>query len=163
MKFCFSLVLIFSLIVLSCSVKNDPVVKEMSADEIIPTVESFKGEKAVLVNVWATWCGPCVEEFPDIVELRNAYSDNLEVIFISADFPEQTQDVLKFLKKQNVDWTTYLKNDKDEIFINSLDKSWTGSIPFTAIYSKSGDKLVSWEDQADKQTFEKHIKQAITL
>ena len=50
-------------------------------------VSSFTGAKAVLLNVWSTWCVPCVEEFPMIVNLGKEIKD-LKVVFVSADFDD---------------------------------------------------------------------------
>ena len=69
-----------------------------TAEDLIKKVYNFKGEKAVLVNVWALWCKPCVEEFPMIMKLQKEKSD-LEVIFVSTDFQEQFQDVGNYCRK----------------------------------------------------------------
>ena len=55
-----------------------------TASEINQKIKSYKGNKVVLLNIWALWCVPCVEEFPMIVDLDKEI-DELEVIFVSAD------------------------------------------------------------------------------
>ena len=137
------------------------LMQKVRGDKVGEVIEKFKGEKAVLVNVWATFCGPCVKEFPHIVELRNKYQDDLEVVFISAEFPEQEPHALKFLRKNEVDWPTYILEGLDEELINSLSQEWTGAMPFTIIFDKNGVMSSQWEDEADYDTFEAYIKQAI--
>lgn len=102
--------------------------------------EVYKG-KAILFNYWATWCKPCVEEFPDLVKLNNEYKDkDFKLIFVSLDFGDALgKKTQAFLKKQGVDYTSYYNNFKnDEDLINYMDKNWEGSIPGTFIFDKSG-------------------------
>ena len=137
------------------------VVLPLSADGVPALVSSFSGEKAVLVNVWATWCVPCIEEFPYLVEIQNKYQSDLQVIFISADFPEQINDVNVFLKQQEVYWKTYIKDDNDEAFINAVQPEWRGALPVTVIYNKNGT-IHSWfERSATFEEFETHVLKAI--
>ena len=105
------------------------------------------GARVVLINVWATWCAPCVEEFPDIVRLYRTYRDRgLDLILISADFHGTTK-VEDFLKKQGVDFPTYLKTGKDEDFMESLEPQWNGAIPLTILFDSSGNRTEFWERQ----------------
>ncbi len=145
-------------------IHKDPgpgLLKDVSADELDGIIESYEGEKAVLINVWATWCAPCIEEFPEIVNIQRKYKDRLQVIFISADFPESRDRALQFLKEQEVDWTTYFKTGNDQKFIETLSDEWTGALPFSKIISKEGKVVASWENSATFSKFDKHVKQAL--
>lgn len=135
--------------------------KDVKGEEIQNVIASYKGDKAVLVNVWATWCVPCVEEFPEIVEIQRKYPDKLQVIFISADFPENRDKAVEFLEKHNVDWVTYFKTGKDEPFINAISREWSGALPFTKVIDIDGNVIAHWENKASFDTFDKHVKQAI--
>lgn len=137
--------------------------------ELIPTtserlkekVFTFKGKKAVLVNIWALWCEPCVEEFPMIVKLQNEIKD-LEVIFVSADFEDQFQEVKHFLKKKNGGSVSYIKSQKDELFINGLNPNWSGSLPFTLIYGKKSGLIIDyWEGKKPLPKFIYAIQNAL--
>lgn len=143
------------------SVTQTKPVQPILPEGIAPLMASFQGEKAVLLNVWATWCVPCVEEFPYLVELRNTYKDQLEVVFISTDFPEDLPRVNEFLKTMGVDWQTYVKDGKDEPFIMAIHPDWTGAMPATAVYDKNGALVTFFEKPADYKTFETHILNAI--
>lgn len=140
---------------------NDPLLKDASGPEIQDVIQSYAGEKAVLVNVWATWCIPCVEEFPDIVELQRKYENELQVVFISADFPDSRERALEFLEKQEVDWTTYFKTGSDQEFIEALSDAWSGALPFTKVIDIKGSVINSWEGKASHSKIERNIKQAI--
>lgn len=139
----------------------EPLLKEVTGDELQEVIDSHEGEKAVLVNVWATWCAPCIEEFPYIVELQRAYEEELKVIFVSADFPDNKDRAKAFLEEQGVDWTTYFKTGKDGPFIETLSGSWSGALPFTKIINKEGQVVASWEQGAEYEKFEENIKTAI--
>lgn len=97
--------------------------------------------KILFLNLWATWCAPCVEEFPDIVKLNRMYPDSLvDVVAISVDDPDDAHSkVMPFLAKNNVDFTVYIANAKDqEDFINAVNNKWSGAVPATFIFDKHG-------------------------
>lgn len=140
---------------------SDPLLENINAEELETIIKSYQGEKAVLVNVWATWCAPCIEEFPEIVKIQRKYENRLQVVFISADFPDSRDRALQFLQEQGVDWTTYFKTGRDQEFIETLSNDWTGALPFSKIISKEGEVVASWENSATFSKFEKHVKQAL--
>lgn len=147
--------------VVPASADTDTLLKDVTPDELQQIVNSYQDEKAVLINIWATWCAPCVEEFPYLVKLQQEYSDDLQVIFVSADFPDSRDRAIEFLKDQNVDWTTYFKTGKDQPFIEMLSDRWSGALPFTKIISENGTVVTSWEQAAEYEKFERYIKKAI--
>lgn len=136
-------------------------VQLLKAAEINPLVESYSGNKAVLMNIWATWCVPCVEEFPYLVRLQKEYPDELQVIFISADFPEELERINQFLTQNEVGWQTYLKDDRDEPFIDAVWTEWSGALPATVVYNKDGTRLTAFERPADYDEFKELVLQAI--
>ena len=132
-----------------------------TAAELMDEVNKFKGKKVVLINIWALWCIPCVEEFPMIVDLDKEIKD-LEVIFVSADYEEQAESVKAFLKKNSVGPVSYIKKEKDEPFITGIHPKWSGSLPFTVVYAKeSGNIVDSWEGSAPESRFRTAIKIAM--
>ena len=132
-------------------------IRPATADQVIAAVKNAQG-RAVLVNVWATWCQPCVEEFPDIMKLHHKYQDHgLKVVFVSADFDNQTEAAKAFLEKQGVDFATYQKSGKDMAFINTLDQAWSGALPATWIYDRDGMQRYFWEGRKDYAHFEKSV------
>ena len=100
-----------------------------------------ENQKPLVVNFWATWCGPCVEEFPDLVKIDNDYRGKIDFITISMDdLADINTEVPKFLGKMNAKMPTYLlKTDDEESAINLITKDWEGGLPFTVIYDPKGE------------------------
>jgi len=99
--------------------------------------------KILLLNVWATWCPPCVEEFPDLVKLaRNIGEEKYEIVGISVDEPDDLNGkVIPFLQKYVVPFKVFIAEiGKQEDFINTLNSSWNGAIPATFIYDSTGSQ-----------------------
>lgn len=121
--------------------------------------------RILLLNVWATWCQPCVAEFPDLVRLYNTYNkDTIEIVGISVDYPDEIETkVIPFLKKYNVPFKVYVaKFDKQEDFINGVNSSWNGAIPATFIYGTNGSQRFSLIGQGTYGRFKKEIEKAKT-
>ncbi len=67
-------------------------------------VEDKKG-KVILLNLWATWCGPCRAEMPELIELQNKYKDkNFEIVGLNSD-DETTEQIKDFAGKMNLNYT----------------------------------------------------------
>ena len=111
-----------------------PELRPAAVEEIEQAVRE-PGARAVLLNVWATWCGPCREEFPELVHLGRAYRPRgLRLVLVSADFADQAGAARDFLRRQGVDFTTFLKTGDDMKFIDRLEPRWTGALPATFVY-----------------------------
>jgi thiol-disulfide isomerase/thioredoxin len=120
------------------------------------------GARATLVNVWATWCVPCREEFPALLRVANARAhDGVRLVLISADFPDQMPAVRDFLVAHSVTDTSYLKSGDDMSFINALSPKWSGALPATFIYTSDGRLATFWEGMADSSRFETALNQAL--
>ena len=110
--------------------------------EQIQRVVREPGARAVVVNVWATWCEPCREEFPDLMRIRREYREwGLRLVLVSADVDSGLPEARRFLADQGVGFLTYLKQGADMPFIDGLDSAWTGALPATLLYDGSGRKL----------------------
>jgi thiol-disulfide isomerase/thioredoxin len=137
-----------------------PAVVRVTSQDVRHMIRGAAG-RVVLVNVWATWCVPCREEFPDLLKLRRALAGrDFDLVLVSADFDAQLPQVRSFLTRQGVDFTTYLKSESDTPFINGLDPAWSGSLPATFVYDKSGALRDFWEGRAN---YEKLLDTAVKL
>jgi len=157
----FLLLFIFSLGIFAQS-ETDSKIKIVNVSDIKIILEEGKGS-AILINVWATWCEPCREEFPDLVVLSEKYKKNIRFISISVDdVADLESKVVPFLKNQNVQLENYLlKVIEPEDFINLLDKDWSGGVPATFIYDKYGKQTEALIGKQSFKKFENVIKKVI--
>lgn len=122
------------------------------------------GARATLVNVWATWCAPCREEFPDLLRVARARAgEGLRLMLVSADFEDQEPAVRAFLAARAVSDTAYLKTGDDMAFINTLSPKWSGALPATFIYDDGGRLVAFWEGMADEARFQHAVDQALAV
>jgi len=142
---------------------NSFELKPITSDQILKEVDAYKGDKAVLVNIWATWCKPCIEEFPMILDLGKS-EKKLKVFFVSADFLDNKIDVKNFLIEQGLEKKSFIKNQKDQSFIDGIHEDWTGALPFTILFAKNTGKVVDyWEGMKSKKEFLEAIKKSIQM
>ena len=100
-----------------------------------------KTDKLRVINVWATWCGPCVTEFPELVTIHRMYRNrDFELVTVTADAPENAAAALKFLNKQRASTTNYIF-DKDAPYAlaDALGVEWPGALPFTLVVKPGGE------------------------
>ena len=110
-------------------------------------------DRTYVVNFWATWCKPCVEEMPYFQALHDTYgSQDVKVLLVSLDLPADLETKLKpFIEKYKLTPQVVLLDDPDEnIWIPKVDESWSGALPATLIYSKN--KRAFYEQTFTKET-----------
>lgn len=131
----------------------------LGEDDLTALIQERNG-KPLLINVWATWCVPCVEEFPDLIKLAAEYKGELDVVGINADMRRDIESqVIPFLKEQNVNFPVYYTGfPKDEDLINYLNFEWSGALPGTFIYDKDGNQTVFYEGKKSYEEFEEAVK-----
>lgn len=113
------------------------VVDAASVNEIIA---SQKG-RVVVLNLWATWCGPCREEFPALARLDRELGDQgITVIGLTADEPDAVDSLVKpFVAEVGAEFTILVKDYGDPMaFLDGLNPKLSGAIPETIIYDREG-------------------------
>jgi len=138
-----------------------PVPAPAGAEAILAEVRK-PGAGAVLVNVWATWCSPCREEFPDLLHVaRELAPKGLRLVLVSVDFPGAEAETTSFLTSQGVDFPTFLRTGKDEAFVDGLEPQWSGAIPATFLYDANGKLVRFWEGKASYPVIKKRAQKAL--
>lgn len=119
----------------------------------LETLLNKNDDRTYVINFWATWCKPCVEEMPYFQELHDTYAEkNLKVLLVSLDLPAELDTKLKpFIEKYKLTPQVVLLDDPDEnTWIPKVDNSWSGALPATLIYNKN--KRVFYERTFTKET-----------
>jgi len=120
-----------------------PAVAEIKEDGLKSLLKAGEPRgRPLLVNFWATWCGPCREEFPDLVKLRGRYaSDSLDFALVSLDDVSEIEAAVPdfLLESGAASLPAYLLHaDDDGAAINSVDPTWGGELPATFLYDRAG-------------------------
>jgi thiol-disulfide isomerase/thioredoxin len=117
--------------------------RTVTSQEIRALVEERKG-KVVVVNFWASWCPPCVREFPAIISVYEQYRDNgLDMLAVSMNSPEEMKEVDEFLKTHKPPFPVYLADSKDENFSESVLEEWYGEMPLTLVFDTAGQRVLA--------------------
>lgn len=127
---------------LSAQTKS-PTVRPLDADGLKSLLSDRKGRGLVL-NVWATWCIPCVEEFPDLVRLDSLYrSRGVDVVTVSIDFEDEVDTKIRpFLRRMRATMPAYVNAFQTPAdLIDALEPSWSGAIPATFAYDAGGRRV----------------------
>ncbi|MCY3926995.1 MAG: TlpA disulfide reductase family protein [Acidobacteria bacterium] len=113
-----------------------------TAEQFRAVLEHHRG-KVVVVNYWATWCIPCLQELPELDLLQERYGDRgLLVLAVSMDDPEKLEDrVRPFFAKRAPGLVSYLATagDNSVDFVTSFDPEWPGALPTTMFFDRSGE------------------------
>ena len=110
--------------------------------------------KLRLINVWATWCGPCILEYPDFIALQRMYgARDFEFISISADDPKHEAKALKLLQEKQSAVSNYLFSNPDKYaLIEAIDADWNGALPYTLLIEPNGN--IVWKHQGEVDFYE---------
>jgi thiol-disulfide isomerase/thioredoxin len=139
-----------------------PAVIPADLDAVLAAVRA-PGARAVLVNVWATWCDPCREELPGLLRFyRERRAQGLRLVLVSADDEQNRDKVARFLAGQGVDFPSWLKRGDDQVFINGLDRRWTGALPASFLYDGEGHLQKFWPGEVTPETLARALAEIPT-
>jgi thiol-disulfide isomerase/thioredoxin len=139
-------VILISSVVVACSdaeasksvVKKMPVIYD--SFEEMEWIFNQQNDTTYVINFWATWCKPCVEELPFFIELDNTYrGQKVKLILVSLDFKKQIKKkLIPFIEAHNLQPEVIVLADPDaNTWIPKVADEWTGAIPATLIYNKN--------------------------
>jgi thiol-disulfide isomerase/thioredoxin len=117
-------------------------------------VHAHKGQ-TVIVSLWATWCDPCVKEFPWVMELARERKD-IVFLAVSIDDPDARATLESFVRAKRPPFPVYARAaGKDDAFIDGVDPAWKGVVPTILIYDKDGRRAALLEGEHTKADVQK--------
>lgn len=124
-------------------------VSKLDTKGIQKLLKNEAATKLRLINVWATWCGPCMLEYPNFLVLQRMYgARDFEFVSVSADKPDQEAKVLKAMQDKHSAVPNYLFAEEDKYaLIEAIDPAWNGALPYTVLVEPNGK--VVWRHQGD--------------
>jgi thiol-disulfide isomerase/thioredoxin len=126
-------------------------------------MSEFRGE-VVLVNLWATWCRPCLKEIPELMHLEAEYADRgFRLLAISLDEPDAWSVMVEpFRDKWFPDWKTYIRNTDDmDSLVSVIDPAWNEILPTSYLVGRDGNVAeVIWGGKSYEE-FEAALKKVL--
>ncbi len=120
---------------LACAKPDLDLVRGM---ELKQQIERDRGS-VVIVNLWASWCKPCLGEMPEIVAASQKYAPwGVKLYLVSTDIESNWRDVDRLTQEWGVNEGIFVKGEKDTPFIDGLGADWSGVLPTTLLYDRGG-------------------------
>lgn len=112
-----------------------------------------------LINVWATWCGPCLGELPELVTINRMYRNRrFRMYTISLDAAADRDQALRHLTEKHVSSINYLYDSEDRnALAEALDAQWQGPVPYTLLIAPGGKVIYRSSDAIDPAKLKKAI------
>jgi thiol-disulfide isomerase/thioredoxin len=133
-------------------------IKEVKITDLEKIIAESK--TPLLVNFWATWCIPCIEEIPYFQEeVKKHRSDSLTLLLVSLDFKKQYPDGLSsFVRKRKFTAPVLWLNETNaDYFCPKVDEKWSGSIPASLFINNKTGYRKFFEQQLSKEELKKEI------
>jgi thiol-disulfide isomerase/thioredoxin len=107
--------------------------------------------KTRLVNFWATWCGPCTEEFPDLQNTWRMYRKRpFELVTVAINYPDEEPAVRRFLISQQASSRNLLSGTMDPYeLMRAFDPEWNGAVPYSMVIGPDGKVLYKGNGRLD--------------
>jgi peroxiredoxin len=133
------------------AIEKEPVPLEKVGPDGVKALRQNTTGKTLLVNFWATWCGPCTEEFPDLQTTWRMYRKRpFDLVTVSINYPDEEAGVRRFLDKQHASSRNLLSGTMDPYeLMKAFDPEWDGGVPYSMVIAPGGKVLYKGNGRLD--------------
>ncbi len=133
--------------------------EEVNVAQVQELLKNDQSEKLRLINVWATWCGPCVTEYPEFMAInRSFFQRDFEFISLCADKIQNKDKALKFLQKQKSHIKNYIFSGDDVYeLVEAVDPEWNAALPYTILIEPGGKVVYQYQGLIDPRELRRII------
>lgn len=149
----FLLILVFLLLAHKGFSQQVKVVKLPALEKVL----NRKSDTTYVINFWASWCGPCLQELPYFEQLNTRFARNkVKVIFVNLDVASKLEGKVKpLVRKNKIKSTVLLLDEPDQnSWINKIDRDWSGALPFTILLNNNRGKREAFEQALTQKELE---------
>jgi thiol-disulfide isomerase/thioredoxin len=132
-------------------IEAEPVKLEMVTAADLKKLRTNPTGKVLLIDFWATWCGPCITEFPALQETWRMYRRrDFDLVTVATNYPDEKVGVMKTLQAQHASSTNLLFASEDTYGMQAaFDAKWDGGVPFTMVIAPGGKVLYQVQGEVD--------------
>jgi peroxiredoxin len=132
-------------------IESQPVRLEMASAEELKKLRANPTGKTLLVSFWATWCGSCIHEFPDVEDTYRMYGvRDLELVTVAANMPDEKSGVQRLLEKMHATSRNLLFDSVDTAALQAaFDPKWESAVPYTVLIAPDGKILYQKQGAID--------------
>ncbi len=138
-------------------------VKLLKPEQYAARIVASRKGRVLLVNFWATWCAPCREEMPALARAAGDFrTKDLAVVLVSLDTPRTAPLIPGFLSQVGSPFVCWNVKARDpQIFIDAVDRSWDGSLPYTLVYDRGGRIAAKLSGGQTQSSFTEAIRKVL--
>jgi thiol-disulfide isomerase/thioredoxin len=138
---------------------DDSSPKQLSSDGLKALLEQQHGQ-VLIVNLWATWCAPCIREIPELMELELEFaSQGVRLVAVNMDDPSDQERVREFVTDHFSDLHTYQRSDFDmDTLVSVIDPAWNEILPSTYLVDRKGAVAVKIQGRKTPEEFRAEIE-----
>jgi thiol-disulfide isomerase/thioredoxin len=132
-------------------IEAEPVSVELASAEDLKKLRANATGKLLLVSFWATWCGPCIHEFPEMQTTFRMYRGrDFDLVPVSVNMPDEKEAVLSLLRKQHASTRNLLFGSDDTAGLQAaFHEKWQSGVPYTVLISPAGEIVFEKEGEID--------------